>query len=310
MKVRLSALVGAALLTGALATGCSSGDSGKDAPSDAASSSTVSENPNRMGVAVKGTGATITVNAAYETDALELSNQYAAAGPGESYATDTEPRKDGKFVVVEGNVENTGTKDLTVCTRQLQTALVTDPDASYNPIDDLYQLAANENCMDDLGPGFDTDVTWVFMVPKDRKPLTFGFANSNGNPDVLTYIDLDKFGDRPKSTSTSPNPTTGNSAEDAAEPAADDLSGADDVTVDTAGVPDDSSSYDVQSTPDVVQSDPDPVIGFTGAPSVDSPHELDKQISSCGDPSIHEVGTTFFTDGTSGWTETCAAQMG
>jgi hypothetical protein len=37
---------------------------------------------------------------------------------------------------------------------------------------------------------------------------------------------------------------------------------------------------------------------------------LDKEISSCGDPSIHETGTTFFTDGTSGWTSTCAAQMG
>lgn len=54
----------------------------------------------------------------------------------------------------------------------------------------------------------------------------------------------------------------------------------------------------------------DPVIGFTGAPGVDQPRVLDKEIASCGDSSIHEIGTTFFTDGTSGWTETCAAQMG
>lgn len=54
----------------------------------------------------------------------------------------------------------------------------------------------------------------------------------------------------------------------------------------------------------------DPVIGFTGAPSVDSPRVLDKTIASCGERNLHETGTTFFTDGTSGWTQQCADQMG
>lgn len=54
---------------------------------------------------------------------------------------------------------------------------------------------------------------------------------------------------------------------------------------------------------------PDQVIGYTGAPSVDSPRVLDKTIESCGDVALHQTGTTFFTDGTSGWTETCSQQM-
>lgn len=54
---------------------------------------------------------------------------------------------------------------------------------------------------------------------------------------------------------------------------------------------------------------PAPVVGITGAPSVETPRVLDKQIASCGDPSMHQTGTTFFTDGTSGWTETCSSQM-
>lgn len=54
----------------------------------------------------------------------------------------------------------------------------------------------------------------------------------------------------------------------------------------------------------------EPVIGFTQAPGQEAPHPLDKQVASCGDPSIHEPGTTFFTDGTSGWTQQCASQMG
>lgn len=53
----------------------------------------------------------------------------------------------------------------------------------------------------------------------------------------------------------------------------------------------------------------EPVIGFTEAPGQVAPHPLDKQIASCGDPSIHETGTTFFTDGTSGWTQQCSNQM-
>ena len=30
----------------------------------------------------------------------------------------------------------------------------------------------------------------------------------------------------------------------------------------------------------------------------------------CGDPALHQLGTSFFTDGTSGWTQQCADEMG
>lgn len=52
------------------------------------------------------------------------------------------------------------------------------------------------------------------------------------------------------------------------------------------------------------------VSGYTEAPGQVDPHCLDKAIASCGDPNMHQQGTTFFTDGTSGWTAQCAAQMG
>lgn len=51
------------------------------------------------------------------------------------------------------------------------------------------------------------------------------------------------------------------------------------------------------------------VIGHTEAPGQANPSVMNKTIASCGDPSIHETGTTFFTDGTSGWTSTCANKM-
>lgn len=33
-------------------------------------------------------------------------------------------------------------------------------------------------------------------------------------------------------------------------------------------------------------------------------------IRECGDPALHQLGTSFFTDGTSGWTQQCADEMG
>lgn len=36
---------------------------------------------------------------------------------------------------------------------------------------------------------------------------------------------------------------------------------------------------------------------------------MNKTVASCGDPALHETGTTFFTDGSSGWTQQCANQM-
>lgn len=51
------------------------------------------------------------------------------------------------------------------------------------------------------------------------------------------------------------------------------------------------------------------VIGHTEAPGQANPSVMNKTIASCGDPTMHETGTTFFTDGTSGWTLTCANKM-
>lgn len=61
-----------------------------------------------------------------------------------------------------------------------------------------------------------------------------------------------------------------------------------------------------QNKPTTTSSGP---VGYTEAPGQAEPSVMNKTIQSCGDPSIHEVGTTFFTDGTSGWTQQCANQM-
>ncbi len=52
------------------------------------------------------------------------------------------------------------------------------------------------------------------------------------------------------------------------------------------------------------------LVGSTGQPEFQGTQCMDKQIASCAtDPTLYQAGTTWFTDGTSGWTQTCADQM-
>lgn len=52
-----------------------------------------------------------------------------------------------------------------------------------------------------------------------------------------------------------------------------------------------------------------PLIGHTEAPGQVPATPMNKTLSHCGDIHLHQVGTSFFTDGTSGWTQTCYSQM-
>ncbi|WP_412099741.1 hypothetical protein [Corynebacterium aurimucosum] len=65
-----------------------------------------------------------------------------------------------------------------------------------------------------------------------------------------------------------------------------------------------------ESAEDIGMDQPqEEVIGFTEAPDAAQPIPVEKTIESCGDVSLHETGTTFFSDGTSGWTQQCADEM-
>lgn len=118
-----------------------------------------------------------------------------------------------------------------------------------------------------------------FLIAKDAKVLGIGNAKFD-----LTKIEA--------SPSTS---TAAASTQDEAPSAGEDLSV--------------QSSAPAAPVAPLEEPAEEPVIGYTEAPGKEEPHVMEKQIASCGDPSIHETGTTFFTDGTSGWTQNCASQM-
>lgn len=294
MKSRLSALIGAAILTGALAAGCTS-----DSDDAGESTTSATEAIPGMGTPVKGDGATVTIKAAFETDTIRKYTDGSWTSGQERPSEEVTARDKGKFVVVETTVTNDTNRDMDLtCFHSggyVDAVLQTEPEAIYHPIDSLYEIPGNPECNADLGSGFDSEMTWVFEVPEDREALSFNFMTDTSDKSSAAFIRLDKLGEKPSTSAKEPEPTD---APDAA------------AVEQEADVYTPEAVPEAQPVPEVEQYDPDPVIGFTGAPSVDSPHVLDKEVSSCGDPSIHEPGTTFFTDGTSGWTSTCAAQMG
>ena len=58
-----------------------------------------------------------------------------------------------------------------------------------------------------------------------------------------------------------------------------------------------------------VHDNPNAVLGDSDEGEQAEQAPTEKAVSSCGDPSIHERGTTFFSDGTSGCTQQCSDEM-
>jgi hypothetical protein len=74
--------------------------------------------------------------------------------------------------------------DLT-CGLPVTTALVDDQQRNFDPIDDLYKLKGNPECNDNLQPGFESDMTWVYRAPTTAKILGWGFQDST-DPSMLS----------------------------------------------------------------------------------------------------------------------------
>lgn len=66
--------------------------------------------------------------------------------------------------------------DLT-CSLPVQTKLVDVQQRNFDAIDDLYKLKGNPECNDQLQPGFEADMTWVYLVPKNASVVGWGFRD-------------------------------------------------------------------------------------------------------------------------------------
>ena len=158
------------------------------------------------------------------------------------------------------------------------------------------------NLMDEF-PGYSADGTAFLDVSKDTNMLHFKATN-----EVSYKIKVESGGEaepssqEPTNEASPKNDPAQERAGDAAQPAPQPKSGAD------SGRQQQGSPHNQEG--DAPQNAGDaPVVGITQAPGVENPHPLDKTVASCGDPSNQQPGTTYFTDGTTGWTQQCASQM-
>lgn len=89
-----------------------------------------------------------------------------------------QPRQGAKFVRVETTVVNNrkGGIDLT-CSYPVAAKVVDINEREFDPVDDLYKLPGNPGCNDQLQPGFDSQMTWIYEVPASADILAFGFQD-------------------------------------------------------------------------------------------------------------------------------------
>ncbi|WP_132427098.1 hypothetical protein [Pseudonocardia endophytica] len=89
-------------------------------------------------------------------------------GPGSGYEkyTTTLPKAGGRFVAVTAHFVNNAKVgiDLT-CSLAINTKLIDSQQCNFDAIDDLYKIKGNPECNDQLQPGFEADMTWVYLVP-------------------------------------------------------------------------------------------------------------------------------------------------
>lgn len=211
---RLTVLLAATALTLA---GCTD-DLERSASPDASTAGSESPTAPGMTTEVQGNGATITIDAAYESDTIEMYSSDSWNDAEGRPVGNVEAREDGKYVVVETTVVNDTSSDMDLTCRStggwVEATLQVKDGSVYQPIQELYEIPDNPECNSNLGPGFDTEMTWAFLVPDDREPSTFSFkSDSAPNDEAPTAIRLDKIGEKPEVDDSAPAPTPGN-AED------------------------------------------------------------------------------------------------
>lgn len=115
---------------------------------------------------------------------------YQQSGYAGDYA-DQPARSGGKYVIVDTTVLNDSSAsiDLT-CSFPIQESLTTVDRRQYDTIDSEYKIEGNPECNDNLQPGFDAAMKYVYEIPVAAEPLAFGFAEVESNYDNPTYVAL------------------------------------------------------------------------------------------------------------------------
>jgi hypothetical protein len=132
----------------------------------------------QVGQTVSNGGITLTVTATRTVESIDMNQSNFRPGSGYETYTKTEPEQGGSFVVIETRIVNDGQSSLDLtCSWPIDAKLVDDRDRNFDPIDELYKLKGNPECNKQLQPGFEDDMSYVYLVPADAKIVTWGFRD-------------------------------------------------------------------------------------------------------------------------------------
>jgi hypothetical protein len=141
-----------------------------------------------VGQAVTNQGITLTVTEARAVDSIQMNESNFRPGSGYEKYTETMPKAGGRFVMVSAHVVNNAqvSLDLT-CSLPISTKLVDAQQRNFDAIDDLYKVKGNPECNDQLQPGFESDMTWVYLVPKAASVIGWAFSDSTDYSNLGDY---------------------------------------------------------------------------------------------------------------------------
>ncbi|MEU3602076.1 hypothetical protein ABZ714_25670 [Streptomyces sp. NPDC006798] len=132
----------------------------------------------KLGEEARSGGAVVTVKKVRETDSIVMAGATKKAGSG------------AKYVVLETVVFNDtkASMDLT-CSLPIINKLLDKEDRRYDTIDDLYEVAGNPECNEQLQPGFRSKMLFVYRVPESAKITSWEFSEfdltSDHEPSVV-----------------------------------------------------------------------------------------------------------------------------
>ncbi|MGK5450401.1 hypothetical protein [Streptomyces radiopugnans] len=119
----------------------------------------------KIGEEARNGGAVVTINKVRETESITMAGVAKKAGAS------------AKYVILETVVFNDtkASMDLT-CGLPIVNNLLDEEGRRYDSIDDLYEVAGNPECNDQLQPGFKEEMLFVYRVPKDAKVMAWEFS--------------------------------------------------------------------------------------------------------------------------------------
>ncbi len=132
-----------------------------------------------VGESVTNKGITLTVKTAGPVDSIQMNESNSRPGSGYEKYTTTKPDAGGRFVAVTAHVVNNAqvSLDLT-CGLPITTKLIDAQQRNFDAIPDLYKIKGNPECNHQLQPGFEDDMTWVYLVPTSATVIGWGFLDS------------------------------------------------------------------------------------------------------------------------------------